>query len=278
MPLQGNRCIGGWRTAPTIHPAGSSLFHVQSTMVLSNVLPAGRSRVAEPVNNCCSRRGRSENKSNKYLPFWQRFDNCGVCSLLLTILSSLQHIAWQGWPRTDISRMFRYCELLNWDYRYLSRAGWSFRSLLNATALSVSILRVLLVTTLSANSSFSLLLLLQPRLFCILLTFGTGRVSFVYDAKFSFLTGSFASGGLMLAVSVLPSLRVLSAFMAFLIAPCLSSHSYYACARALHWACPAFGAYCSAPSCMARAWSVSPSHRHQTYPWRLKTNQSHRNF
>lgn len=133
--------------------------------------------VAELVTNWCNKRGGAENKSNKYVTFWQQFKKCGECSLLLTLLSTLQRIERHCWHCPNSSPISRCCELLTKIGLSISRARWHSWSLLVAAALSVSISGALLATTQWAS-------LLAPFCYCsstagtscILSKFGTWRV------------------------------------------------------------------------------------------------------
>lgn len=119
-----------------------------------------RSYAAEPANICFSKRDGSESIGKEYISFWQQSEDCRDCSLLLAVLSTLWCTTPRLWRCSDISLIFRYCELLNWYSWNPSRDRWPYWFPLFATAVSLSISwSAICIKMVYFSPGFSLLLL-----------------------------------------------------------------------------------------------------------------------
>lgn len=139
-----------------------------------------RSCIPEPVKNFCSKGDESGSASSEYLFFWQQFETCGDCRLLLTVLSVPEHVTRPFWWFKKISQKSRYCELSKWES---CSPSWAFsRSfyLLITTALPFSSPWALLVA-IQFISNQAYMQSSSPSLCtsCIFSVFCTRRVSLV---------------------------------------------------------------------------------------------------
>lgn len=112
LPREGSFETDGGITVPFISPVSVSAAIDGELLCFVIFCPNQCSQFPAPVNSWCSKNGGLKSQDSAYVPFWQKLENCGACSLLLPTLSKLQRIALQYWSFSDISLTYNYCKTL----------------------------------------------------------------------------------------------------------------------------------------------------------------------